>query len=190
PVRQNGAVVGAVVASQSTFRILRALYDVRLRVFEVVLASLVVAALLTVVAAGTIVRPLGALERQASQIAAHRGRAPERFAGADRSDELGELARALEALTQRTNDHIALLQSFAADVSHELKNPLASIRTAAEMMASAGSAEERERFLRMMTRDVARLERPLSRLRGIPPLPRAPSPDANRTLDPPRARPD
>jgi two-component system sensor histidine kinase ChvG len=167
PVRRNGTVIGAVLASQSTFRILRALYDVRLRVFEIVLGSLIVAALLTAIAAGTIVRPLVALERQASRIAINRGRAPERFAGSNRKDELGELARALEALTRRTDDHIALLQSFSADVSHELKNPLASIRTAAEMMATAGSPEERARFLAMMGRDVVRLERLVSSLREI-----------------------
>jgi two-component system sensor histidine kinase ChvG len=167
PVQRNGAVIGAVLASQSTFRILRALYDVRLRVFEIVLASLLVAAVLTAIAAGTIVRPLGALERQASQIAMHRGRSPEHFAGSGRTDELGALARALEALTRRTNGHIALLQSFSADVSHELKNPLASIRAAAETMAAADSAEERARFLGMMTRDVSRLERLVSSLRKI-----------------------
>jgi two-component system, OmpR family, sensor histidine kinase ChvG len=167
PVRHQGAITGAVVASQSTFRILTALYAVRLRAFEVVLASLIAAALLTAIAATTIVRPLGRLRRQASALAERRGALPEVFIGAGRRDEIGALAVALGELSRRTNDHIRLLQSFSADVSHELKNPLASIRTAAEMMADSEAPEQRRRFLALMTRDVARLERLVSGLRDV-----------------------
>lgn len=166
-VRHEGVVTGAVVTSQSTFRILTALYAVRLRVFEIVLASVLAATLLTAIAAMTIVRPLGRLRRQASSLAERRGPLPETFAGAGRRDEIGSLARALSELSRRTNDHVRLLQSFSADVSHELKNPLASIRTAAEMMAESDAAEERQRFLSLMTRDVARLERLVSGLRDV-----------------------
>lgn len=183
PVRSEGAVVGAVVVSQSTYRILRALYDVRLRVFEIVLLSLVVAAALTAVAAATIVLPLDRLQTQATRLATRRGRGPDRFPGASRKDELGTLARALEELTRRTNDHIALLQAFSADVSHELKNPLASIRTAAEMMSSAENAAERARFLELMTRDVARLERLVSSLRDIAVVERQIAEDAAEPVD-------
>jgi two-component system sensor histidine kinase ChvG len=167
PVRHEGAVTGAVVASQSTLRILLALYDIRLRIFEIVIASLAAAALLTGLAAMTIVRPLTRLRRQAAALAERRGPLPGLFPGAARKDEIGALARALGELTRRTNDHIQLLQSFSADVSHELKNPLASIRTAAEMMADADSAEERHRFRDLMVRDVARLERLISGLRDV-----------------------
>ena len=167
PVRFRGEVTGVVVASQSTFRILSALYAVRLRLFEVVIASLAVAALLTAIAATTIVRPLTRLRRQASTLAERRGQLAAVFAGADRRDEIGDLARALGELARRTNDHIQLLQSFSADVSHELKNPLASIRTAAEMMADSDSEAERRRFLDLMIRDVGRLERLVSGLRDV-----------------------
>jgi two-component system sensor histidine kinase ChvG len=167
PVRHDGTVAGAVVASQSTLRILLALYDIRLRIFEIVIASLGAAALLTALAAMTIVRPLTRLRRQATALAERRGPLAGSFPGAARRDEIGALARALGELTRRTNDHIQLLQSFSADVSHELKNPLASIRTAAEMMADAESGEERRRFRDLMVRDVARLERLISGLRDV-----------------------
>lgn len=167
PVRVRGEVTGAVVVSQSTFRILSALYEIRLRLFEIVVASLGVAAVLTALAATTIVRPLTRLRRQASALAERRGPLPASFAGADRRDEIGDLARALGELARRTNDHIQLLQSFSADVSHELKNPLASIRTAAEMMADSDSEADRRRFLDLMIRDVGRLERLVSGLRDV-----------------------
>ena len=115
----------------------------------------------------TIVRPLTRLRRQASALAERRGPLPGGFPGSHRRDELGSLARALEELTRRVNDHIQLLQSFATDVSHEFKNPLASIRTAAEMMADADSETDRRRFLQLMTRDVDRLERLVSGLREV-----------------------
>jgi two-component system sensor histidine kinase ChvG len=167
PVRHEGAITGAVVASQSTRRMLLALYDIRLRIFEIVIASLVAAGLLTALAAKSIVGPLARLRRLATALAERRGPMPVSFPGAGRKDEIGALARALGELTRRTNDHIELLQSFSADVSHELKNPLASIRTAAEMMAEADSPEERRRFQDLMVRDVARLERLVSGLRDV-----------------------
>jgi two-component system sensor histidine kinase ChvG len=167
PIRRGGAVVGAVVASQSTFHLLSALYAIRLRTFEIVVASLAAAALLTAFAATTIVGPLTRLRRQASAVGERREALPAVFAGAERRDEIGDVARALGELARRTTDHIALLQSFSADVSHELKNPLASIRTAAEMMADSDAPDERRRFFELMRRDVARLERLVSGLRDV-----------------------
>lgn len=159
PIRHENAVTGAVVVSQSTFRILQTLYQVRLRIFEIVVASIVAAALLTTLAAMTIVRPLKRLRDQAGALTEHRGPLRAAFPGTGRRDEIGALARALEQLTRRLDDHIRLLESFAGDVSHEFRNPLASIRTAAEIIAESDSADDRKRFLEMMRRDVDRLER-------------------------------
>jgi two-component system sensor histidine kinase ChvG len=167
PVRQGAAVTGAVVASQSTFRILQALYDVRLRVFEIVVASLAMAILLSTVMSATVVRPLVRLRRAAAALAARRSALPGQFRGSERRDEIGELARALEELTRRLDAHLRLLESFAADVSHEVRNPLASIRSAAEMMAAAGEEADRHRFLEMLTREVDRLERLVSGVREL-----------------------
>ena len=167
PIRHEGTISGAVVASQSTFRLLSTLYAIRLRTFQIVVASILAAALLTALAATTVVRPLTRLRRQALEVAGRRGALPAVFAGARRRDEIGDLARALGELSRRTNDHIRLLESFSADVSHELKNPLASIRTAADTMAESESPDERRRFHALMVRDVARLERLVSGLRDV-----------------------
>jgi two-component system sensor histidine kinase ChvG len=167
PVRHEGTVTGAVVVSQSTFRILQALYDIRLRVFQIVIGSLAAAALLTTVAAMTIVRPLARLRRAAAEVSARRGPLATVFPGARRSDEIGELARALEELTKRLSDHITLVEGFAADVSHEFKNPLAGIRTAAETIDASDDPAERARFLTLMLRDVERLERLVSGVREL-----------------------
>jgi two-component system, OmpR family, sensor histidine kinase ChvG len=167
PIRRQGEVVGAVLVSQSTLRILQDLYDLRLASFKVFLASLGVAALLSVVVATTIVRPLTQLRREAAAILDRRGKLRGRFQESRRRDEIGELARALATLSRRLDEHLMFSESFAADVSHEFKNPLASIRTATEMLCEARDEEERRRFTAMVLEEVARLERLLSSVREV-----------------------
>lgn len=167
PVRQGDQIAGAVVVSQSTYRILQALYDVRLRLFEIVLLSMVVAAVLTTVASSTIVTPIVRLRRSAAALATGRGELSGEFARVSRNDEIGDLARSLEELAARLDAHIKLLESVAADVAHEFKNPLAAIRIAAETISESTSEEERQRFHRMLLRDVDRLEALVSGVREL-----------------------
>jgi two-component system, OmpR family, sensor histidine kinase ChvG len=166
PIRAGERVTGAVLVSQSTFGILQAIYEVRLRIFEIVVASVLVAIALGVLMSATIVRPLVRLRRAAVAIGDRRA-LPGGFGYVNRRDEIGDLARTLEALTTRLDAHIRLLESFAADVSHEFRNPLASIRTAAEMIASTEDSAGRDRLLAMLVADVDRLERLVSGVREL-----------------------
>jgi two-component system sensor histidine kinase ChvG len=166
PIRSGDRVIGAVVVSQSTFRILQALYSVRLRIFQIVVASIAAAVALGLLTSATIVRPLVRL-RSAAVALSDRRATPAGFRRVDRRDEIGDLARTLEDLTTRLDAHIRLLESFAGDVSHEFKNPLASIRAAAEMIASTEEASDRERLLGLLIRDVDRLERLVSGVREL-----------------------
>jgi len=167
PIRVDGLVEGAVLVSQSTGRILQALYSVRLDVFRVFLVSLSVAMVLTLLMATTIARPLGRLRRRAEAILDRRGRLRGSFEPSKRSDEIGDLERALAELTRRLEEHLQFTESFAADVSHEFKNPLAAIRSATEMALEVDDPEERHRFLTMIQNDVARMERLLTEAREI-----------------------
>jgi two-component system sensor histidine kinase ChvG len=167
PVRIEGGIEGAVVVSQSTSRIMSALYAVRLDVFRVFLASLAAAIVLTLLVATTIARPLARLRRRASELLDRRGRLRGGFEPSRRSDEIGDLERALAELTRRLEEHLKSTEGFAADVSHEFKNPLASIRTATDMALEVAEPAERRRFLTMIQRDVARMERLLTEAREI-----------------------
>jgi two-component system sensor histidine kinase ChvG len=167
PVRIDGVVEGAVLVSQSTTRILQALYSVRLDVFRVFLISLSVAMVLTLLMATTIARPLGRLRRTADAILDRRGRLRGGFEPSGRSDEIGDLERALAELTRRLEQHLQFTESFAADVSHEFKNPLAAIRSATDMALDVDEPDERRRFLVMIQKDVARMERLLTEAREI-----------------------
>lgn len=173
PVRSGKQVVGAVLVSGTTLRILADLYQVRLAVFQVVLASMLVAVLLTIIASTTIVRPLRRLRGEALALIDRRGRLRidrnpgATFGGSRRTDEIGDLARALELLSRRLGEHIAFVEAFAGDVSHELKNPLASIRGAAEMLEDVEEPEQRRELLDLVQREVARLEHLLKEVREM-----------------------
>jgi two-component system, OmpR family, sensor histidine kinase ChvG len=167
PITNEGKVVGAVQVSQSTLRLLRDLYEVRLAIFKAFLASVLIAVVLTLFVAGTIARPLRRLRREANELLDRRGHLKGRFTGSKRLDEIGDLARALAEQSRRLGDHVSFIESFAADVSHEFKNPLASIRTATDMLAESESPADRQRFRLMVEAEVARLQRLLSAVREI-----------------------
>jgi two-component system, OmpR family, sensor histidine kinase ChvG len=155
----SGEVIGAVVVTQSTVRVLRSLYAVRLRIFEILLASTGAAILISILLSTTISRPLARLSAQAADLVDRRGRLRGRFRGLKRRDEIGELARALEALTARLEGHLSFIESFAADVAHEFKNPLAAIRNAIELLDGEGTPEEHHRLSDLALAEISRLER-------------------------------
>ena len=167
PIEHDGAITGVVLVSQSTFQLLQDLYEVRLEIFRFLLAAVAVAAILSLLVSTTISRPLKRLRRQALAILDHRGHLTGRFKGSERLDEIGDLSRSLSELSSRLEERMRFIESFAADVSHEFKNPLASMRSAAEMLAEVEDPKERERFARIVEVDIARLEKLLSEVREI-----------------------
>ncbi len=167
PIWNEGAVIGVVLASQPTQLILVDLYAVRLGIFRVFVLSVIVSALLSLVIAATIVRPLSRLRREAGHIVDRSGRLTGNFSGSKRLDEIGDLARALQALTQSLERHISFIESFSADVSHEFKNPLASIRTATEMLTMVEDDDDRERFVGVIQQEIARMGNLLSGIREV-----------------------
>ncbi len=167
PVRNEGDVVGVVLVSQSTFLILRDLYEVRIAVFRYVVVAAGVAAILSLMLSATISRPLHKLRSQAKALVGRGGRLVGSFSGSNRLDEIGDLSRALSDLSSQLEARMRFIESFAADVSHEFKNPLTSIRAAAEVLKDVEDPKERARFAGVVEREIARLERLLSSVREV-----------------------
>ncbi|RYY40874.1 MAG: HAMP domain-containing histidine kinase, partial [Sphingomonadales bacterium] len=115
--------------------------------------------LLSLFLARTIVRPLRLLARAAIRVRLGRAREVVVPRLPDRSDEIGLLARALSDMTQALRARIDATESFAADVTHELKNPLASLRSAVESLSSVKKQEHRDQLLEIVRDDVHRLDR-------------------------------
>lgn len=158
-------VVGVVYVTRSTHDVKLQLYRLRTWLVRVLILTLVVTSLLTLLLATTIARPLGKLTRRAQRIAA---RQPVESADrlTRRADEIGQLARAVEAMTDELERRARDARTLAADISHEFKTPLTGIRGAAELLRD-GAAEDpvaREQFLAMIVDDTARLDRLVSRL--------------------------
>jgi two-component system sensor histidine kinase ChvG len=78
---------------------------------------------------------------------------------ADRDDELGDLTRSLEAMTIAQSARMDAIEHFAADVSHEIKNPLTSMRSAVETLEMNPTAKAQEKLLPILKKDVDRLDR-------------------------------
>jgi two-component system, OmpR family, sensor histidine kinase ChvG len=161
------AVTGAVLASQSTYRILVDLYALRLDVFVLFLWSLAAALALSLLAAATVTVPVRRLGLQARSVLDARGRLAGRFVPSRRRDEVGELSRALGRLSDDLARRVGVLESFASDVAHELRNPLASVRSAAELALGSADPSEREALLSSVIREAGRMEMLLAGVREV-----------------------
>ena len=163
PVRRLGRVVGVVYVVRSTTPVLQQLHRIRRGLLTLLLAALAFTALSTLALAWTISRPLGRLSAAATRIAAGERNVTVPLGG---GGEITELGSSLQVMTERLDARLRYISEFAADVAHEFKSPLTSIRGAAELLleGAADDPEARQRFLRNIELDVARLDRLVSRL--------------------------
>lgn len=106
-----------------------------------------------------IARPIRRLARAAEDARRAGGRRVKMPDLGSRKDEIGELGVALSDMTEALYDRLDAIEQFAADVSHELKNPLTSIRSAAEVLPKAQDEIRRDRLLSVIAKDVGRLDR-------------------------------
>lgn len=163
PIRHDGKVTGAVYVTRSTSPVLFELHRIRSGLIIVMAVAVGFSVLLTLILALTISRPLERLSRAARGIAAGEQGVTIPVGG---GGEIGELSRSLSEMTQKLEARQRYITEFAADVAHEFKSPLTSIRGAAELLAegAADDPEARRRFLGNIELDAARLDRLVSRL--------------------------
>jgi len=102
---------------------------------------------------------------------------------ANREDELGDLTRSLEAMTDSLSERMDAIESFAADVAHEIKNPLTSLRSAIETLDLVTDPAARERLLGILKNDVKRLDRLVTDISNASRLDAELSRDAPRLID-------
>ncbi|OJH41897.1 sensor histidine kinase [Cystobacter ferrugineus] len=166
PVREGERIWGAVVLSRTPMTLAKAVYADRWNLTATGLVLLGVVTLMSLAGAALVVRPVRALVRQTRDIATG---APEGFSPISHPvvRELAELSESLAGMASALRDRNQYIRSFAANVSHEFKTPLAAIQGAVELLrdsAESMSAAQRERFLSNIDADARRLTRLVQRL--------------------------
>jgi two-component system sensor histidine kinase ChvG len=159
PVQRFKAIYGVLLVSTEGGDIDDVLREERTKLFEVFLVAVGVMVISALYLSGFIAGPIRRLAQATDRI--RRGRSGREAIPvmAERRDEIGDLSRSLSAMTQALYDRIDTIESFAADVAHELKNPLTSLKNAVEMLKRADSDEARERMTQIVRSDVRRIDR-------------------------------
>jgi two-component system sensor histidine kinase ChvG len=150
---------GVVLLTRNARDIRRVVRSERMTLGIILLVTLVVSILLSLFLARTIANPLRRLARAAHRVRLGRARDVNVPRLPKRRDEIGLLARALNDMTQSLRNRIDATEAFAADVTHELKNPLASLRSAVDSLERIDDPALRGRLLEVVRHDVARLDR-------------------------------
>jgi two-component system sensor histidine kinase ChvG len=159
PVQRFRAVLGVLLLSTQGNDIDRIVAEERIAILRIFLVAGGVLIVLSVLLASTIANPLRKLAEAAVSIrqgAKARVQIPDY---SHRPDEIGNLSSTLREMTDALYARIEAIERFAADVSHELKNPLTSLRSAVETLPIARSEESRKRLLEIIQHDVRRLDR-------------------------------
>src|SRR5664280_757060 len=162
PVQRFRAVRGALMLSTQGADIDDMVEAERLAIVKVFLVAAAVMVVLSMLLAGTIAGPVRRLADGAERV---RRRIRSRVEIPDftrRRDEIGDLSGALREMTNALYTRIEAIESFAADVAHELRNPLTSLRSAVETLPMAKTDANRKRLLDVIEHDVKRLDRLIS----------------------------
>jgi two-component system sensor histidine kinase ChvG len=162
PVQRFRAVRGALMLSTQGADIDDMVAAERVAIFRVFSIATGVMVVLSFLLAGTIAGPVRRLADSAEIV---RRRIRSRVEIPDftnRRDEIGHLSGTLREMTNALYSRIEAIESFAADVAHELKNPLTSLRSAVETLPLAKTEESRGRLLAVIKHDVQRLDRLIS----------------------------
>ena len=162
PVQRFRAVRGVLLLSTQGNEIDGALVAERIAILRSFLLAAIGMIVVSALFAGTIAGPIRRLSAAADRV--RRGvKAREEIPDfTDRSDEIGHLSGSLRDMTRALYDRIEAIESFAADVAHELKNPLTSLRSAVETLPLARNDNARERLMSVIQHDVRRLDRLIS----------------------------
>jgi two-component system sensor histidine kinase ChvG len=171
PVEHYRRTLGAVMMSRSDASIDRAIYAVRINILQIFFITLGITILLSLYLARAIARPIRQLA-QAAEVLRHGQTSHAGITGianllrddaipdmTSRHDEIGDLSGALRDLTKALARRVSDIENFAADVSHELKNPLTSLRSAVETVERVQDPAARQKLMLIIRDDVDRMTR-------------------------------
>ncbi|CCV09978.1 Sensor protein chvG [Mesorhizobium sp. STM 4661] len=159
PIQRFRAVLGVLMLSTEGGDIDKIVAAERKAILRVFGIAALVTAILSMLLASTIANPLRRLSAAAVRVRRGVKNREEIPDFSDRQDEIGNLSIAVRDMTNALYARIEAIESFAADVSHELKNPLTSLRSAVETLPLAKNENSRGRLMEIIQHDVRRLDR-------------------------------
>lgn len=159
PVQRLRSVVGAILLSTAPGDIDSIVAQERWGILRIALIAAAVQIALSLALAGTIAGPMRRLSAAAERVQTAGNARAEIPDFSDRPDEIGHLSGALRRMTDALYNRIEAIERFAADVAHELKNPLTSLRSAVETLPLAKRPEDKDRLNAIIQHDVKRLDR-------------------------------
>ncbi len=165
-IKGSKGVVGAVMVISDGDDIDEALGDAWFNILKIFLVTLLITVLLSIYLSGVIARPLRKLASAAENVRKGKLKHTEIPDMSDRNDEIGELSIVLRDMTHALWDRMDTIEAFAADVSHEIKNPLTSLKSAVETAGIVKKKEDLNRLLEIIKHDIERLDRLITDISG------------------------
>lgn len=162
PVQRYKRVLGALMITKRSDAIDQALLDIRLDILNIFLVVIAVTSILSVYLARTLARPIKRLAAAADRVRRDHSREEEIPDFTHRNDEIGDLSLALRDMTEALWTRMDAIERFAADVAHEIKNPLTSLRSAVETAARLKDPDQQRKLMAIIQDDVGRLDRLIS----------------------------
>lgn len=159
PILAGSKIIGATMLVSDGKDISKSLGDAWFDILKVFLATLLFTILLSIYLSGVIARPLRRLADAAEKVRKGQLKHTEIPDMSDRRDEIGDLSRVLIDMTNALWERVDSIESFAADVAHEIKNPLTSLKSAVETASIVKKKEDQDRLLAIIQHDIERLDR-------------------------------
>ena len=159
PIRNLRVVRGALLITASGDQIEKDVAAVQYSFFQISIGVLFATILIAYYLSRSITRPISQLAKAADQVRVSNSKQIYLPRLTNRSDEIGELARDITLMTKELQERAVATAGFAADVAHEIKNPLTSLKSAVETMERLKDPDQQKRLLEVIHADVIRLDR-------------------------------
>ena len=159
PILSETEVAGVVMLVGDDEGIKEDLGEAWFDILKIFMVTLLITILLSIYLSGVIARPLRKLAAAAEGVRTGKFKVSDIPDMSDRNDEIGELSIVLRDMTYALWDRMDAIESFAADVSHEIKNPLTSLKSAVETVAIVSKKKDRDKLMNVIRHDIDRLDR-------------------------------